>query len=161
MALRIIAGLRVPPGSNHSALATASAALRVQQGAIVGTPQFDKLSHFREIPEQLKKILSSRTLVQSKRLARFLSFVVEKEIAGNGSQLNEYLIAVEVYQRPSSFDPQIDTIVRTEARRLRSKLHQYYETEGIHDPILMEIPKGSYAPAFRERERGILEKEPG
>src|SRR6266436_778695 len=110
------------------------------------------------IQKQLDKILSSKTLVHSKRLIRFLSFVVDKGLKGEGGQLNEYLIGVEVYQRPSSFDPQIDTIVRTEARRLRSKLHQYYETEGIYAPIFIEIPKGSYVPTFRERERGILDK---
>ena len=113
------------------------------------------------IQEQLDRILSSQTLAQSKRLVRFLSFVVEKALEGEGSQLNEYLIGVEVYQRPSSFDSHIDTIVRTEARRLRSKLKQYYEREGINDPILIEVPKGSYVPAFRERERGILNKDPG
>src|SRR5262245_42172531 len=110
------------------------------------------------IREQVQRILSSRTLVQSKRLARFLRFVVEKGIAGHSDHLNEYLIGTEVYERASSFDPQTDTIVRTEARRLRSKLSQYYGTEGVSDPILIEVPKGSYAPLFRERDRAILEK---
>src|SRR6185436_14305191 len=98
---------------------------------------------------------------QYKRLVRFLGFIVEKALEGEGNQLNEYLIGVEVYQRPSSFDSQIDTIVRTEARRLRSKLKQYYESEGINDSILIEVPKGSYVPVFRERERGILDRTPG
>ncbi len=86
---------------------------------------------------------------------------MEKELREEGTQLNEYLIGIEVYERSSSFDPQIDTIVRTEARRLRSKLKQYYESEGINDSILIEVPKGSYAPTFRERERGVLDKKPG
>jgi len=113
------------------------------------------------IREQVQRILSSRTLVQSKRLARFLRFVVEKGIAGDSDQLNEYMVGTEVYQRASSFDPQTDTIVRTEARRLRSKLRQYYDTEGVNDPILIEVPKGSYAPLFRTRDRAILEKTAG
>src|SRR5262245_2314189 len=110
------------------------------------------------IREQVQRILSSRTLVQSKRLAQFLRFVVEKGIAGDSDNLNEYLIGTEVYERASSFDPQTDTIVRTEARRLRSKLRQYYDTEGVSDPILIEVPKGSYAPLFRKRDHAILEK---
>jgi eukaryotic-like serine/threonine-protein kinase len=113
------------------------------------------------IQEQLQKILSSPMLVRSKRLVRFLSFIVDKELKGEGRDLNEYPIGIEVYERPSSFDPQIDTIVRTEARRLRLKLRQYYETEGNGDPILIEVPKGSYAPTFRARERGILDRNPG
>jgi len=87
--------------------------------------------------------------------------IVEKALKGQGNQINEYLIGIEVYERPSSFDSQIDTIVRTEARRLRSKLKQYYESEGINDPVLIEVPKGSYAPAFRKRERSVLDKKPG
>jgi len=52
-------------------------------------------------------------------------------------------------------------IVRGEARRLRLKLHQYYDTEGNHDPILIDVPKGAYAAVFRERDRGILDKQVG
>src|SRR5262245_49116166 len=113
------------------------------------------------ILEQVHRILSSRMLVQSKRLGRFLRFVVEKGIAGDGDHLNEYLIGTEVYERAPAFDPQTDTIVRTEARRLRSKLRQYYDTEGVSDPIHIEVPKGSYAPLFRQRDRTILERTAG
>ena len=113
------------------------------------------------IREQVQRILSSRMLIQSKRMAQFLRFVVEKGIAGDSDHLNEYLIGTEVYERASTFDPQVDTIVRTEARRLRSKLHAYYNTEGINDPILIEVPKGSYAPLFRTRDRAILERTAG
>jgi serine/threonine protein kinase/TolB-like protein/CheY-like chemotaxis protein/cytochrome c-type biogenesis protein CcmH/NrfG len=115
----------------------------------------------RAIQEQLDRILSSQTLSHSKRLVRFLSLVVEKALKQEGGGINECLIGIEVYQRSSSFDPQIDTIVRTEARRLRSKLKQYYESEGLNDPILIEVPKGGYAPTFCERERSVLDKKPG
>ena len=113
------------------------------------------------VREQLQKIVASRIFSQSKKLVRFLGFVVEKTLEGQGDQLSEYLIGVEVYERPSSFDPQIDTIVRTEARRLRSKLRQYYDTDGTFDPILIEVPKGAYAAVFQERDRGILERKVG
>ena len=113
------------------------------------------------VREQLQKIVASRIFSQSKKLVRFLGFVVETTLEGKGDQLSEYLIGVEVYERPSSFDPQIDTIVRGEARRLRSKLRQYYDTDGAHDPILIEVPKGAYAAVFHERERGILDKNIG
>ena len=113
------------------------------------------------IQAQLQKILSSRTLVQSKRLVRFLSFIVDKGLKGRGKGLNEYLIGIEAYERSSSFDPQIDTIVRSEARRLRLKLHRYYETEGISDPILIEVPKGSYAPSVSCARARDSRQEPG
>ena len=113
------------------------------------------------IREQLQKIVASRIFSQSKKLVRFLGFVVETTLEGKADQLSEYLIGVEVYERSSSFDPQIDTIVRGEARRLRSKLRQYYDTDGAHDPILIEVPKGAYAAVFHERDRGILDKNIG
>ena len=115
----------------------------------------------QSIREQVHKIVASRTFSQSRKLVRFLSFIVEKALQGQGEQVNEYLIGVEVYERPASFNPQIDTIVRTEARRLRSKLRQYYDTDGAYDPILIEVPKGAYAAVFHERDRGILDKNIG
>ena len=62
------------------------------------------------------------------------------------------MLAVAVYDRPADYNPKIDPIVRNDARRLRTKLREYYETEGSSDPILIEIPKGSYLPVFHERE---------
>jgi serine/threonine protein kinase len=115
----------------------------------------------QSIREQVHKIVASRTFSQSRKLVRFLSFIVEKALQGQGERVNEYLIGVEVYGRPASFDPQTDTIVRGEARRLRSKLRQYYDTDGAYDPILIEVPKGAYAAVFHERDRGILDKNIG
>ena len=105
--------------------------------------------------------MASRTFRQSKRLVRFLSFIVERALLEQGDQINEYLIGVEVYERPASFDPQIDTIVRTEARRLRSKLHDYYDNEGRDDLILVDVPKGAYAPRFLKRTAGISDRQIG
>ena len=107
------------------------------------------------VREQLHKIVASRTFRQSKRLVRFLSFIVERALLGQGGQINEYLVGVEVYERPASFDPHTDTIVRTEARRLRSKLHDYYDDEGRDDLILVDVPKGAYAPRFLKRTPGF------
>ncbi len=70
-------------------------------------------------------------------------------------------MALRFTSGPESFDPQIDTIVRGEARRLRSKLRQYFDTHGAADPILIEVPKGAYVAVFRERERGVLDRKVG
>src|SRR4029453_4394786 len=82
------------------------------------------------IRAQVEKILASRFFAQSKRLTRFLRFTVEQAIQGQGDDLKEYLLGVEVFDRDPSFDPRIDSIVRVEAGRLRSRLKTYYETEG-------------------------------
>ena len=93
-------------------------------------------------------MLASGTFRHADRLSRFLRFVVEHTVGGHGGELKEYLIGVEVFDRPASFDPRIDSVVRVEARRLRTKLRDYYDSEGHDDAVVIELPKGSYVPAF-------------
>ena len=85
-------------------------------------------------------------------LARFLRFTVHTAIAGRGDSLKEYLIGIEVYDRKPPYHPSQDSIVRTEARRLRSKLKEYYETEGRTDPVFIYFRPGTYPPVFRRNE---------
>ncbi len=99
----------------------------------------------------LDRILASSTLRHTDRLRRFLRFVVERTLDGHGDGLKEYVLGVEVFDRPQSFDPRVDPVVRVEARRLRFKLRDYYEGEGRGDPVVIDLPKGSYVPAFRPR----------
>lgn len=105
------------------------------------------------VSAQLDKILSSSTFVRSKRLGRFLRFTVEQCLEGRQSTLKEYLVGVEVFNKLETFDPRIDSIVRVEARRLRSKLERYYQTEGRDDHIIIQFRKGSYVPALMTREQ--------
>jgi hypothetical protein len=101
-----------------------------------------------EVGKELEKILSSDGFSDAEGLKRFLRYTVEHTLHGEGRQLKEYRLGVEVFDRDSSFDPRLDPVVRMAARRLRSKLKDYYETEGIQDPIWIAVPKGSYAAAF-------------
>ena len=104
------------------------------------------------IRAQVRKILASRVMVRSERLARFLHFTVEETLLGHAGQLKEFVIGVEVFDRRDNYDPRLDPIVRVEARRLRSKLTKYYETDGREDVLRIEFPKGSYAPLIRRRD---------
>ncbi len=99
---------------------------------------------------ELSRILQSEGFIHSGRMRRFLEFVVEEALAGRASQLCEYSIAVSVFDRAESFEPGLDPIVRNDARRLRNKLLEYYQrTQGSRsNQILIEIPKGGYAPLF-------------
>ena len=105
-----------------------------------------------EVLQQLARILRSKAFIQSDKLSRFLGFVVEHVLDGNAECLKEYLIGVEVYGRKPPYDPSQDSIVRTEARRLRGKLKEYYETQGDDDPLYVFMRPGSYAPIFQCRE---------
>ena len=110
---------------------------------------------------QLDKLLGSATWVNSPQLCRFLRFVVEQEIAGHADRLKEYVLGLEVLHKGESFDPRIDTAVRTEARRLRQKLAEYYQGEGSSDAIIITVPKGSYRPVFIIRPEPVALPVPG
>ncbi|MCA1619470.1 MAG: hypothetical protein LC795_09220 [Acidobacteria bacterium] len=98
--------------------------------------------------EQLEKVLHSRTLQNSESLKAFLRFVVEKTVEDDDVHLKEYTIATEVFGRNSDYDPRIDSVVRVQAGRLRTKLQEYYTTEGKGDRIIIDLPKGHYHPVF-------------
>jgi TolB-like protein/tetratricopeptide (TPR) repeat protein len=102
------------------------------------------------IRTELEKILASRTFRSAQGQKRFLRYAVEEAIAGRGNLIKEYMIGTEALGRRESFDPRLDPIVRTQARKLRARLTKYYETEGVDDPLRIEFPKGSYAPTFHE-----------
>ena len=101
-----------------------------------------------EIREALERLLRSPAFVNAGRLSRMLRFVVERTLEGQGDGLKEYLLGVEVFDRPPEFDPRLDSIVRVEARRLRSKLAEYYDGEGAGDAIRFRLAKGGYVPTF-------------
>ena len=100
------------------------------------------------IRAQLDRVLSSDHFDASERNRRFLRYVVEECLAGRSQQIKAYCIAVSVFNREPSFDPQSDPIVRLEAGRLRRSLEHYYLTAGRNDPIRIVVPKGGYAPRF-------------
>jgi hypothetical protein len=94
----------------------------------------------------LDKILASDAFAGAERPGRFLRFVVEQALAGN--PLKETLLGVEVFGRNPSYDPRLDGVVRVEAVKLRSRLKEYYKTEGAGDPVRIDLPKGGYLPSF-------------
>ncbi len=104
------------------------------------------------VKEHLERVLASQSFEQADRLKRFLAFVVGETLAGRGDQLKEFLIGTEVFDKESSFDPRTDPIVRVQARRLRSRLEKYYAEEGQRDAVHIELPKGGYAPLFKQTE---------
>ena len=108
--------------------------------------QWTSESDQKAVREQLDRILNSGPFLQSRRRQRFLEYIVTETLAGRGERLKGYNVALAVFDRPKTFDPAIDPIVRIEAARLREKLREYYETEGQTDPIRIELRKGSYAP---------------
>ncbi|MDX2307276.1 MAG: hypothetical protein NW216_03455 [Hyphomicrobium sp.] len=112
------------------------------------------------IRAELDRILMSSPFQQSRRRQRFLEFVVSEALAGRGDRIKAYAIALEVFDRPASFDPQVDPLVRIEAGRLRDKLREYYDGAGRDDAVRIDLPKGSYTPQimFRDVHSGLVDR---
>lgn len=105
----------------------------------------------QSVEEQLTRILASDAFLRSPSLTRFLRFTVEESLQGRAHELKESVVGAEVFQRGASYDPGIDPIVRVQARKLRLRLKEFYETEGRNDGLVIDLPKGGYAPVFRFR----------
>jgi tetratricopeptide (TPR) repeat protein len=102
-----------------------------------------------DIARQLSRILADAHFQNSRRLSRFLRFAVEQRLSGHADGLKEHWIGVEVFDRGPDYNPQTDPIVRIMAGRLRGRLLEYYSGPGSSDAVLIEIPRGGYAPRFR------------
>lgn len=115
--------------------------VRAQNGSISSTA----------VQQQVEKILQSREFSGSEVLRNLLSFLAKHHVEKPGEVVKEYELAVAVLGRPEGFDPRVDSAVRVHAARLRAKLAEYYMSDGSEDPILIEVPKGSYQISSRYR----------
>jgi hypothetical protein len=103
--------------------------------------------HFQEID----RLINSHSLRGSESLCKLLQYLAKHSLEHPGEPLKEYQIATEVYGRRPDFDPQSDSTIRVQAGRLRQKLADYYAGEGVSDPVVVKIPKGSYHLSFEDR----------
>jgi len=99
----------------------------------------------------LENILNSKSFSGSKTYGLLLKYLVNCSI--NGKSPKEQNIAIEVLQKNEDFDPSIDTSVRVYIHKLRKSLDEYYQNEGKHDKIKLEIPRGHYDVNFVLRHR--------
>ncbi|MDJ0805106.1 MAG: hypothetical protein QNI97_19690 [Desulfobacterales bacterium] len=103
------------------------------------------------ISRQLELVLASSDFKATPQQIALLKYVVGQTLAGNADRIKGYTVATEVFGRRPDFDQNIDPIVSIQAGRLRRALARYYQGTGKHDPLRIEIPKGSYVPVFRVR----------
>jgi hypothetical protein len=112
--------------------------------------------HRNQFEAAIGRLVASHSLHGSESLCKVLVFLAKQAIEHPGVQVKEYQIATEVLGRQANFDPQLDSMVRVQAGRLRAKLTEYYSGEGVADPLIVELPKGSYALTLHERSRPSL-----
>lgn len=96
--------------------------------------------------QQLGELGRSAAFRRSERLFALLSFLVEETLAGRGATLKELVIGDALYSRSAPYDPRVDSTVRVEARRLRSKLSAYYNGPGRNAAVRILLPASGYTP---------------
>jgi TolB-like protein/Tfp pilus assembly protein PilF len=101
------------------------------------------------IRDHVARILANPDFANFPRSGAFLTYLVDQTLEGRGGDLKEAVIGVEVFGREPGYDSKSDSVVRTQARRVREKLNEYYSTAGQADPIRIAIPKGGYIPEFQ------------
>jgi len=104
-----------------------------------------------QIERQLQRILDSSEFNAANQQRKFFKFVVKETLAGRAQEIKGYTIATSVFGRSADFDQNSDPIVSVQANRLRRALERYYLVAGKQDPILIDIPKGTYVPTFCEQ----------
>src|ERR1700704_2215208 len=103
--------------------------------------------------KKLSKILMHPPFLSSRILSRFLNFIVNETLAGRQDQIKEYTIALNVLNKPASFVPAHNAIVRIHAKRLRNALFTYYNQQDFVSDCMITIPKGRYVPLFKKLDK--------
>src|SRR3954470_20282302 len=106
------------------------------------------------------RVKASPDLSRSPRLRQLFEYLYERRVSDPGAPLTEERIGVDVFGRPRGYDTGSDTIVRVQISQLRRKLEHHFLSEGAAEPVMIDLPKRSYAPVFRVREQpAVPEKE--
>ena len=100
---------------------------------------------------QIQRVISSKAFKTSEVHRNLLTYLSEKSLSGDAQNLKEYTVGLDVFGKPPSYDPRQESVVRMHVGRLRQKLAEYYRTEGLTDPIIVDLPKGAFALTFEPR----------
>src|SRR3954462_10048727 len=100
---------------------------------------------------QIQRIVSSKAFKTSEVHRNLLNYLAGKSLSGEAQNLKEYTVGLDVFGKPPSYDPRQESVVRMHVGRLRQKLAEYYRTDGVADPIIVDLPKGGFALTFEAR----------
>ena len=104
----------------------------------------------------VNRVAASESFAKSPRLRELLTYLAECALRDPQSPVSEQQVGVAVFNRSAGYDTSSDTVVRVQASEVRKRLKYYFLSEGLNEPLVMELPRGSYLPVFSSRER--LEK---
>ncbi len=95
--------------------------------------------------EQAAEALLRASIVRDHtNLHALLTYLIQHSLAEHPEPLKEFTIGVEALGKPEGYDPRLDSTVRVDISKLRAKLREYYQNEGVTSPLRIEIPKGQY-----------------
>src|SRR6202142_367116 len=100
---------------------------------------------------QIQRIIQSKAFRTSELHRNLLQYLSEKSLSGTAEGLKEYTVGLDVFAKPASYDPRQESVVRMHVARLRQKLAEYYRTEGVDDPVIVDLPKGAFKVTFDPR----------
>src|SRR5580704_18412930 len=109
---------------------------------------------------QIQRILQSKAFRTSEVQRNLLSYLAEKSISGTADNLKEYIVGLDVFGKPASYDPRQESTVRMHVGRLRQKLAEYYRLEGVDDPVVVDLPKGGFKITFEPRAVAAIPEAP-
>src|SRR5499427_1986567 len=109
---------------------------------------------------QIQRLVASKTFKTSEVHRNLLTYLAEKSLSGDAQNLKEYTVGLDVFGKPSTYDPRQESVVRMHVGRLRQKLTEYYRTEGVDDPIVIDLPKGGFALTFAARPAAVEPEAP-
>lgn len=118
------------------------------------------MSEHDQFAKQIEVLVSSTTLHGSESLCKLLRYLGQHALEDPAGRVKEYQIATEVFGRRPDFDPQSDSMIRVQVGRLRAKLSEYYSNEGANDPIVVDLPKGTYHLQFHRRTASGIKERP-
>ncbi len=93
-------------------------------------------------------LLRAGLVREQTNLHHLLTYLIQHSLDDHTDPLKEYTIGVEALGKPQSYDPRLDSTVRVDISKLRTKLRLYYQHEGATSPVHIEIPKGQYDLAY-------------
>ncbi|HVN77424.1 MAG TPA: hypothetical protein VMW38_00330 [Terriglobia bacterium] len=105
-----------------------------------------------EIRDLVERLASGSAFGKSNRLRALFLFLCDRKATDPEGVIREQEIGIAIFNRRPDYDTAEDPIVRVHVSQLRKRLEQYFASEGRDEPIVIEIPKGSYAPVFRSRD---------
>src|SRR5579872_7111643 len=103
----------------------------------------------------VERVAASRYVNRSARLRDMLIYLADRVLDEEAGEIHEQEVGHRVFGRPANYDTTSDNIVRVHASMLRKRLEQYFAAEGVDETLILEIPKGNYAPVFHDRDAAV------